>query len=241
MKKALLGLLFMTGMMFLFFTHPQLVMNLFGIVFILFLAVFVFAFYASYRQKSGKPIKGVTVSQGGPAPFVGVQGQGILLSTSSQGDTLRIFLSSMDYALILVSCFIFGPGMVALCIFRSPGMGTPWFVYILLACIVLLCTWLFFYYLRVVMVSKPIIEVTPDAIRLLRGKAEEAIFRKGDIERFEITTSTFHDSDSNTQTMNYILNVVSHGALHALCITDKKGTCEGFKWDMERLLNIASA
>jgi hypothetical protein len=240
-RSFLVQFLIGAGFIFFFFRSPGTIEWIFGTIMALFLALFVFAIYANYRQKAGRPIMGVTI-QAQAQPFAGLQGHNVPLTVTSSDGKMRVCLAMQDYIFILIVCFIFGPGLICLYVFEPEKFNhnLPWFVCVAVVLMCLGSTALFFRYLREILFRKPVVEVGIDAIRLMRGLKQEAVFWQRDITSLQITTSWFHDSDSaGGGCTNYMLSAVtSDGVTHALCITDKKGTIDGLKTESERMLNL---
>jgi hypothetical protein len=99
----------------------------------------------------------------------------------------------------------------------------------------------FLHFLREILFRKPVIEVAPDGIRLIRGSKEVSVIRQRDIAHFSVLISSVHVGSNNTSIPNYMLSAEqSDGKSFPLCITDRKEALYALKADMERMLNIVS-
>jgi len=235
-------------MIWLFLFHPASLSGIAGtaivLIFCIIFGVFGFILYAQYRQKKGRPVKGVTVTDNSgtskvPEAFVGMTGRGVCLRVRHADGALRVSLSPYEYTLIIAVCFLFGPGMIGayLAHHSTYRFNGPWLALAGIAAMTLISTWMFLRYLRIALLRMPMVEVTPEGIRLWRGRTQEAVIWRRDISGLALRASQFLENGRSYD--NYTLcALLAGGGEKGLCITDIRIVIEDLKSAMERMLNL---
>jgi hypothetical protein len=216
---------------------------IFGAVTLIFLSMAGFGWYASYRQKMGKPIKGVTIKD--TDAWVGCQGQGLRLAITKVGDDIRVRWAKSNYFIMIGLLGLFGPGVTLLFVLfpEKISHGVPLPVWCMVGLLVLLSFVMFAHQLKKFWFEEPSFDVTLEGILLKKGGVEVQRVRVREIRNLAIEKTSFRSSSSKGRSSRLIENftlvcVMENGGKHRLCITDYAPQVITLKMDMEKRLQL---
>lgn len=209
----------------------------------IFAFIFGFGYYAYHRQKTGNPIKGVILTD--KQAWVGCEGQGLSLRISQENNRIRVRWGVMNYLVVILLTFIFGPGVMFLFVMYpekiNPDVPLP--VWIMVGFIMLMAYVACANYIRKLWFEEPMFDVTREGVILLRSNVEVERFRRWDIQALKIEKTMIKTGGTRNSPARWVDNFTlilraEGGRVCRLCITDNKAQIEQLKAQMESKLSL---